>query len=75
MTVFGLFDYLTNTIMLPVGGLLIVVFGAFAIGFERIKTHLLASGQKMKVGEYWKPVIKWVIPLAVLVILLNGLFG
>ena len=43
MTIFELLDYLTNTIMLPLGGLLITLFGAYKIGYERLQSHLLSS--------------------------------
>jgi len=73
MTTFGLLDYLTNTIMLPLGGFLIAIFGAYLIGFEKLKMHLQTEAEIVKIDGYWKYIIQWVIPIALLIILLNGI--
>ena len=75
MTVYQLLDYLTGTIMLPLGGLLIVVFGAHVVGYRRLTDHLQLGAGRVKISGYWKLVLQWFIPLALLVIFINGLFG
>jgi NSS family neurotransmitter:Na+ symporter len=73
MTVFGLLDYLTNKIMLPLNGLLIAIFGAYVIGYEKLKAHLELGAENIKIGNYWKYIIKWIIPISLLIILFNGI--
>lgn len=73
MTVFSFLDYLTNTIMLPLSGLLIAIFGAYVIGFEKLKEHLNMGAENIEIGNYWKYIIQWIIPIALMIILLNGL--
>lgn len=73
MTTFGLLDYLTNTIMLPLGGFFIAIFGAYLIGFKKLQSHLQTDMKNVKISGYWKYIIQWVIPLALLIILLNGI--
>lgn len=73
MNLFGFLDYLTNTIMLPLGGLLIALFSAYVIGFEKLKTHIQIGAGNIKIGAYWKFIIQVVIPLALFIILLNGI--
>lgn len=72
MTTFSLLDYVANVILLPISGLLIAVFGAYVIGFERLKTHLELGAGKMKYSNIWKFIIQWIIPITLLIILLNG---
>tara|TARA_Y100000385_G_scaffold290217_1_gene362481 strand:- start:2577 stop:3596 length:1020 start_codon:yes stop_codon:yes gene_type:complete len=73
MTMFGLLDYLTNTIMLPLGGLLIAVFAGHVIGFTKLKKQINMGAENIAIGDYWQPILKYIIPLAILVILINGI--
>ncbi len=73
MTTFGLLDYLTNTIMLPLGGLLIAVFAGHVIGFAKLKKQINIGAENIAIGDYWQPILKYIIPLAILVILINGI--
>ncbi len=70
MTIFGFLDYLTNNIMLPLGGLLIVLFSGHVIGFDRLSSALELNDNTKNT---WKPIVKYIIPLAILIILINGL--
>jgi NSS family neurotransmitter:Na+ symporter len=73
MRIFDFMDLLTNNIILPLGGLLVVIFGGWVVGYEKIKAHLQSSGGQFFMGTFWKIMVKLIIPLAVLMILLNGL--
>lgn len=73
MNIFGLLDYLTNTIMLPLGGLLIAIFSGYVVGFDKLKTHIQLGAENIKIGNYWKFILQVIIPLSLLIILLNGL--
>ena len=73
MRIFDFMDLLTNNIILPLGGLLVVIFGGWVVGYEKIKVYLQSSGGSFLMGTFWKVMVKLVIPLAVLMILLNGL--
>jgi NSS family neurotransmitter:Na+ symporter len=80
-TVFDLLDYLTANILLPLGGLLIALFSVWVMKRED-------SLQELDMGDspayrLWYVLLRYVTPLAVLVVLLNvsglidfvGLFG
>ena len=73
MTVYNLLDYLTGNVLLPLGGLMIVIFGAHIVGYDKLVEHLKEGATSFNPGSYWRPIIKWVIPVAVLIILVNGL--
>jgi len=72
-TIYQIADYLTGTIMLPLAGLMIVVFGGHVLGYEKLRDHLMQGSEEMRIGNYWKFILKWIVPLALLIILINGL--
>ncbi|MBT8220660.1 MAG: sodium-dependent transporter [Bacteroidia bacterium] len=73
MHTFDLLDYVTNNVMLPLGGFLIVIFAGYVIGFEKLVTHIHHGSENITIAPFWKIMLKWLIPIAVIVILLNGL--
>ena len=75
MAFYQVLDFLTGAIMLPLGGLAIVVFGAHIVGFAKLKSHLQLGAGTTKISNYWKPILQWVIPIVLLIILINGLLG
>ena len=74
-TVFEVLDYMTSTIMLPLGGLLTVLFAGHVIGYKRLKVHLLEGTQTLKLRSFWKVVLIWILPLSLIFILVNGLLN
>ncbi|WP_396590198.1 sodium-dependent transporter [Allomuricauda sp. R78024] len=74
-TVFEVLDYVTSTIMLPLGGLLTVLFAGHIVGYKKLKMHLLEGTKTMKLQGFWKIVLIWILPLSLITILLNGLLN
>jgi len=74
MNTFTFLDYVTNTIMLPLGGLLITIFGAYVIGYDKLKTGILLGSANSSIGSHWKFMIKILLPIALISILLTGIF-
>ncbi len=72
-TVFEALDYMTSTIMLPLGGLLTILFAGHVIGYNKLKTHLLQGAEALNLPSVWKVVLIWILPLALIIILFNGL--
>jgi NSS family neurotransmitter:Na+ symporter len=74
-TFFDLFDYLTSNIMLPIGGLLIAIFVGWVWGPKNIKAALTNQGVLKNEGLVNAIIIllRYVTPLLVLVVLLDGL--
>jgi neurotransmitter:Na+ symporter, NSS family len=75
MTFFDLYDYLTSNILLPVGGIFICLFVGWVLGFERVKAALTNGGElkNEKVVRAFFFIVKWISPVLVLLVLLNGL--
>lgn len=74
-TIFDFLDFLTTTILLPLGGLLMVWFAGRVVGFDKLRTQLLLGTRNVKIHGYWRFALLWVLPILILVILMNGLLG
>lgn len=68
-TAFGLLDYLTANIMLPLGGLLIALFAGWAMKKASTQEEL-AIGNKI-LFHFWLILIRFVSPLAILLVFAN----
>jgi NSS family neurotransmitter:Na+ symporter len=69
----GAFDYLSNQIMLPLGGFLIALFVGWVVSKASASEELAIANPA--VFELWHVLVRYVVPPAVLVILVFGLFG
>jgi NSS family neurotransmitter:Na+ symporter len=70
---FALFEYTSSNILLPLGGLLIVIFVGWILGLKNVRDELEADGKSAK---YFKPfvlVIKFLAPIAIAIVFLNSL--
>jgi len=72
-TMFELFDDLTSKVMLPLGGLCLVLFGGYVVGYQKLKAHITVGAERVRIGNYWSFIIKIAIPTAMIIILINGL--
>lgn len=75
MDFFNFTDYLSGSIMLPLGGLLISLFVAYKWGFEKFKAETNEGSAGIKVSNAWKIFLKVLIPVVIAIILINGLMG
>lgn len=72
---FDLYDFLTSNILLPVGGLLISVFVGWVWRFDEVK-QALSNEHKLQNEQIIRAffgIVKFVTPVLVLLVLLNGL--
>ena len=76
MTFFDLFDYTSQNILLPVGGLFIVIFIGWFYGWKKVETALTNRGElkNIKLVRLFFNVTRFVTPILVILVLLNG-FG
>ncbi|HHX63869.1 MAG TPA: sodium-dependent transporter, partial [Chloroflexi bacterium] len=75
LTPFDLYDYVTSNILLPVGGLFICLFVGWKWSYQDVKRALTNEGtlnNERAVAAFYG-VAKFVSPVLVLVVLLNGL--
>lgn len=72
---FDLFDFVSSNILLPVGGILIAVFVGWIYGLAEPEKRMAAEGpmlSRMAIRTAFF-LVRWVAPLAIGIVLLNGL--
>lgn len=69
---FDSMDFIATNIMLPLGGVLIALF----VGWKLRDDHLLheLKFESSLLLKVWRPILRYISPIAVLVILINGIF-
>lgn len=73
-TVFELMEYTTANVLLPVGGLFIVIFVAWFFGRDKAKEELSNNGSlKARYVPLFLFIIKFVAPLAIAFVFLQGI--
>lgn len=73
-TVFGLMNFTSANVLLPLGGLFIVIFVAWYFGRTRAKAELSNNGElKASYIPLYMFVIKFIAPLAIAFIFLQGI--
>lgn len=74
-TVFDLFDFASSNLLLPLGGILIAVFAGWVYGLAEPERRMAESGAPLARGAIRAAffLIRYVAPLAIAVVLLNGL--
>ena len=71
--IFALFEFTSSNILLPLGGLLIVIFAGWFLGLKSVRDELEADG---KLARYFVPfvfIIKFLAPIAIALVFLNSL--
>lgn len=74
-TFYGFIDFLTSIVMLPLSGLLIILFGGYVVGADRLKEHISQGAENFRYWKYWGVLVKIVVPISMLIILINSLIG
>ena len=72
---FGLFDFISGKILLPLGGILISVYVAYIWGFSNFMRETNEGAKNLKVTKLWGFLMKYVIPIIIFIILVQGLRG
>lgn len=69
---FGLIDFITTNIMLPLGGLLTAIYVGWRVNREFIVHELKLDSERFV--RVWHWLLRYVSPLAVMAVLLGGLY-
>jgi len=69
----GLMEYLYEKLLLPIGGLLIAVFAGWAVTREASRDELPTLGPTAY--AIWRALIRFVVPPAILIVLVMGISG
>ena len=71
-TIFDLLDYFTANIMLPLSGLLTAIFVGWFVAQESLKSDLAMEGGTF---QLWHNLIRYVTPVAVVIVFVYNLIG
>ena len=76
LTIFDLCDKLTATYMMPIGALLFTLFIGWYLPKVDVYDELSNSGQlKARYFKIYYFIVKYIAPLALIIILLTGIFS
>lgn len=74
MGIFDFADYLSGNIMMPVDALLVAIYLTFVWKFENYHNECnVGTTGLIRVASWWKPLVAYLIPIALLTILWRGL--
>ncbi len=73
MDLFVLTDFVSGSVLLPIGALSLALYVALSWGWTRFRDDLNQGAGSIRVGSSWKPFVMLLIPMAVIMILLVGL--
>lgn len=72
-SLFVALDSVIGNYLLPVGGLLLVVYAVLCWGFANFRDDVNTGAGRVRVTAVWKPLVTAIIPIAVALLLLVGL--
>lgn len=73
--VFNAFDGISSNILLPLGGVLIVVFVAWILGKQKAREALEPAGQRIKLFNYFWFAVKFLAPIVIGYIFVQGVLS
>ncbi|MFW5913988.1 MAG: sodium-dependent transporter, partial [Bacillota bacterium] len=72
---FDFLDYLQQTFLLPIGGLLTLVFAAYVFKATKMRESANHGASHFTLGRWYEVLIKYVTPAVILIILVFGIFS
>ncbi len=72
-SVFGTFDYVSSNILLPLGGLFVVLFVGWIMDTHLVREEIEADKRKARYYRGFIFIIKFVSPIAIALVFLHGL--
>ena len=70
---FDFADYLSGNIMMPLGALLTAFYTLFVWKFDKFQKETNVGATQLKVFDWWAPLVKYLIPVALVIIFITGL--
>ncbi|MCF6464439.1 sodium-dependent transporter [Clostridium sp. Cult2] len=72
--IFDFTDYISGNIILTAGALLLSIYTAKVWKFEGFREETNIGAKKFMIPMWWKPFVVYLIPIAVAIILITGMF-
>ncbi|NPA37096.1 MAG: sodium-dependent transporter [Chlorobi bacterium] len=70
--VFGSFDFISSNVLLPLGGVLIVLFVGYVMKKSEVRAELEAHGKKVVYFDIFYFIVRYIAPVAIMFVFLNG---
>lgn len=70
---FDLADYISGNILMPLGALMISIYTAYKWKFENYMDEVNTGSKKVRVYKWMKPIVVYLIPISVFIIMIAGL--
>jgi NSS family neurotransmitter:Na+ symporter len=71
---FDFADYLSGNVMMPLGALILSFYALVVWKFKRFQEETNVGAGKLKVFNWWSPLVKFIIPVSLVIIFLTGVF-
>ncbi len=71
--IFGALDYMVGSYLVPLGGLVLALYVATSWGWAAFRDETNVGSGPVKVNPIWRPFVRFLIPLAVLLVFAGGL--
>lgn len=71
--IFDFADFLSGNILMPLGALILSLYTLFIWKFKRYQEDTNIGATKIKVFNWWKPLVTMIIPVAIIIIFITGL--
>lgn len=75
MDILDSMDFFASNVLLPLGGLLTVIFLAWVWGTDKAMAEIIKGSPHFKWGKAWSFVIRFIIPVAIAYIFISGILG
>jgi len=78
LTFFGLTEFVSSNLMLPIGGFFIAIFVGWVWGFETVKKNLREGAEKLFDNypwllSVWKVILRFLAPILIIIVLLSSI--
>ena len=70
---FDFADFLSGNILMPLGALVLALYTSRKWTFEKFQEETNYGSSRIKVYNWWKPIVNVIIPIALIVIFISGL--
>lgn len=71
---FDFADYFSGNILMPLGAIILSLYTAMVWTFDGFKNEINADKGALKINNAWKPLVLYLIPLALIIIFVKGVF-
>ncbi|MFP4267356.1 MAG: sodium-dependent transporter [Spirochaetaceae bacterium] len=75
MAFFDFLDFLQGSILLPLGGILTAIFAGYVWTAKRTREQANANPGKIKIGVWYDFLIKYLVPIAIAIVMITGLIS